>query len=95
MKKTFLVFTCSLALIACKESKKTVATPEKPVYIDVTSLEGDGDKVLPKYMKSITEDELKEMLYFYASDEMEGRNTGDPGQKKAVEYLRNYYSIPF
>ena len=26
-----------------------------------------------------------------ASDEFEGRDTGEPGQKKAVEYLRNYY----
>ena len=43
------------------------------------------------YAKTITEDELKEHLYVYASDEFEGRNTGDPGQKKAVEYLKNEY----
>lgn len=43
------------------------------------------------YAKTITEDELKEHLYIYASDEFEGRNTGDPGQKKAVEYLKNEY----
>ena len=30
-------------------------------------------------------------MYIYASDEFEGRDTGEPGQKKAVEYLRNYY----
>ena len=44
-----------------------------------------------KFAKSITEIELKEHLYIYASDEFEGRDTGEPGQKKAVEYLRNYY----
>ena len=44
-----------------------------------------------KFAKSITEKELKEHLYIYASDEFEGRDTGEPGQKKAVEYLRNYY----
>lgn len=43
------------------------------------------------YAESITEEELKEHLYIYASDEFEGRNTGDSGQKKAVEYLKNEY----
>ena len=31
------------------------------------------------------------MLYVYASDEFEGRDTGSEGQKKAVEYLKKYY----
>ena len=44
-----------------------------------------------KYAKTITVDDLKEHLYIYASDEFEGRNTGSEGQKKAVEYLRNFY----
>ena len=44
-----------------------------------------------KFAKSITAEDLKEYLYVYASDEFEGRNTGDAGQKKAVEYLRNFY----
>ena len=44
-----------------------------------------------KYGETITEAELKEHLYIYASDEFEGRNTGDPGQKKAVEYLKKEY----
>ncbi|NVJ89557.1 MAG: M28 family peptidase [Flavobacteriaceae bacterium] len=43
------------------------------------------------YANSITEKELKDHLYVYASDEFEGRNTGDPGQKKAVEYLKKEY----
>ena len=44
-----------------------------------------------KFAKTITADDLKEYLYVYASDEFEGRNTGEAGQKKAVEYLRNFY----
>ena len=43
------------------------------------------------YGNTITSDELKEMLYTYASDEFEGRETGEPGQKKAVEYLKQQY----
>ena len=44
-----------------------------------------------KFAKTITAQELKDHLYVYASDEFEGRNTGAKGQKKAVEYLRNFY----
>lgn len=45
--------------------------------IQLSSTENAGE-----YAKSITASELKEMLYTYASDEFEGRQTGEPGQKK-------------
>ncbi len=51
-----------------------------------------------KYINSITAEELKKHLYVVASDEMEGRETGSKGQKKAGEYLINNYkdnNIPF
>lgn len=44
-----------------------------------------------EFATSITADELKTMLYKYASDEFEGRNTGEKGQKMAVEYLKSHY----
>lgn len=46
---------------------------------------------IAKYMNTITEADLKEHLYTIASDEMEGRNTGEPGQKKAGKYLIKEY----
>lgn len=44
-----------------------------------------------KYAQTITQDDLKKHLYIYASDDFEGRDTGEPGQKKAVEYLKKNY----
>ena len=44
-----------------------------------------------EYAETITASELKEHLYTFASDEFEGRNTGEPGQKKAAEYIVNQY----
>ncbi len=44
-----------------------------------------------KYASTITQDDLKEHLYIYSSNEFEGRDTGDPGQKKAVEYIKKQY----
>lgn len=43
------------------------------------------------YAATITAEELKEHLYIVASDEFEGRMTGEPGYRKAAEYLANYY----
>jgi hypothetical protein len=44
-----------------------------------------------KYLSEIKAENLSKHLYIVASDEMEGRDTGTPGQKKAGEYLINQY----
>ncbi|WP_417352711.1 M28 family metallopeptidase [Flavobacterium alkalisoli] len=46
---------------------------------------------VPEYMNTITAANLKKDLYVVASDEMEGRNTGEEGQKKAGKYLISQY----
>ncbi len=43
------------------------------------------------FAETITSSELKDMLYTYASDEYEGRKTGEPGQKKAIEFIKSHY----
>ena len=45
-----------------------------------------------KYAETITAKDLGTHLFVYASDEFEGRNTGEPGQKKAIAYLKNFYT---
>ena len=49
----------------------------------------DADAI--RFAETITENELKEHLYTYASDEFEGRDTGSKGQKLAVAYLKDFY----
>ncbi len=43
------------------------------------------------FAKTITAKDLAKHLFIYASDEFEGRNTGDIGQKRAAAYLKNFY----
>tara|TARA_A100001011_G_scaffold172668_1_gene181485 strand:+ start:1203 stop:2183 length:981 start_codon:yes stop_codon:yes gene_type:complete len=43
------------------------------------------------YAQTITDKELKELLYVYASDFFAGREAGTKGQKLAVDFLRDYY----
>ncbi len=65
--------------LSCGSSKKTATVLQTG---DIPSI----------YANTIKEAELKEHLYVYASDEFEGRDTGKPGQKKAVEYLTEQYT---
>lgn len=51
-----------------------------------------------EFEKSITAEDLKRHLSVFASDEMEGRETGKNGQKLAAEYFTDQYlnyDIPF
>lgn len=48
----------------------------------------DNDK---KTASSIEISHLKENLYKIASDEFEGRKTGEKGQKLAAQFIRDYY----
>ena len=50
-----------------------------------------SERNVSEYAKSITSKELKELLYVYASDYFEGRETGKPGQDKAVDFIRQFY----
>lgn len=44
-----------------------------------------------KYAETITSEELKSLLYVYASDSFEGREAGTKGEKLAVEFIRDFY----
>lgn len=81
MKKLFIVAGIALTTLSCGSSQQQTATAETTII-----------PIDPRvYGNSITSDELKEMLYTFASDEFEGRNTGEKGQKMAVEYLKKHY----
>ena len=81
MRKVFYA-TCAIFLAACGSSQNTVS-----------SNSSKGKKVgdVTKYAKTITAKDLGKHLFVYASDEFEGRDTGEPGQKKAVNYLKDFY----
>ncbi|OWK73266.1 peptidase M28 [Flavobacteriaceae bacterium JJC] len=50
----------------------------------------DG-KAFNHSLETITQQNLRKNLYMIASDEMGGRDTGSPGQKKAGEYMIKQY----
>ena len=88
MKNKFLLLL-AIALVSCNTSKKIVASSS-------TNTISSYDAT--KYINSITAASLKINLTVVASDEMEGRETGSEGQKKAGRYIIEQYKnagIPF
>lgn len=82
MKKTLLIFCISGLILSCGSTAKPT-TSNKTTEIKIADP--------AEYAATITSDELQTMLYTYASDEFEGRETGEKGQKMAVEYLKAQY----
>ncbi|MDX1782924.1 MAG: M28 family peptidase, partial [Aequorivita vladivostokensis] len=73
--KILFIAIFSALSFSCNSAQKTINPKEKNV----------------EYANSITAQDLKKHLYIYAGDEMEGRMTGTKGQKKAAEYIRDFY----
>lgn len=83
MKKILLIFCASGLILSCGSASKT----------KIATADAIESKIVDpsQYASTITSDELKTLLYTYASDEFEGRETGEKGQKMAVEYLKTQY----
>jgi Zn-dependent M28 family amino/carboxypeptidase len=79
MKKILLLLSSMLLLSNCgnSQNKNSASKKDFPSAAD--------------FAENINAEDLKTLLYTYASDEFEGRQTGEPGQKKAVEFIKTQY----
>lgn len=83
MKKLFLISYVFSLIFSCgsrPEHNIPSTKPDKEIAINPSF-----------YAETITSEELQTLLYTYASDEFEGRETGEKGQKLAAEYLKEQY----
>ncbi len=75
MKKVFILFA-AITILSCASGKKTTSV---------------GEDIAINYASEINAADLKEHLYVLASDILEGRKTGEKGQKMAANYITAYY----
>ncbi|MCC8358945.1 M28 family metallopeptidase [Salinimicrobium sediminilitoris] len=73
--KKLFLLSLAVSLVGCKAQQPGDVSEANPM----------------EYANTITAEELKEHLYIFASDEFQGRETGEPGQKLAAEYLKKEY----
>ena len=81
MRKALIITSFALFFLGCGsgvKGQKTVA-------------DNDDKKLFDTYANTITQEELRAHLFIIASDEMQGRDTGSEGQKKAGRYLIQQY----
>ncbi len=81
MKKLFL-FALVTLFVSCKTTTSNQSSETITSSVQVSAVD---------YENIITAEELRKHLFIIASDEMEGRMTGEPGQKKAAEYIRSFF----
>lgn len=74
--KNIILLLLSLTILSCGSNKK----------ININE-----DSVKNEFANEIKAEDLKEHLYIFASDILEGRKTGEKGQKMAANYLTAYY----
>lgn len=61
-----------------------------PATLLISTL-GTNDVGVESYAARITADELKAKVSVLASDSLEGRETGQPGQRKAAHFIRSHF----
>lgn len=77
MRNLIFVFVVSLSLWQCNNQKELYTK--------------DYAAALSFYTEQINASSLKSHLYIFASDAFEGRATGEEGQIKAANYIRDFY----
>jgi len=77
MKNSIILLSIFIQFISCSGTKKTSNKNSLPSQ-DV-------------FAQTITQKDLEKHLSILASDEFEGRETAMPGQRKAAEYIANYF----
>lgn len=61
-------------------------------FLSLNTIEAQKNKdIALEGLETLSKTELVKHLSIIASDEMEGRKTGEAGQKKAAEYIRSFY----
>lgn len=87
MKLLLYVYSAFFLFVgSCAETKHSVKIDKLKKSIKIE----DKNQVL-NFANTITTNELKDIVYEFASENFEGRETGEEGQHKAANYIKDFY----
>ena len=89
--KFYIPVIAALLLQSCAANPAQSSNSSTSVSTSSATSSLYSNAAFKKSFESISSEELKKHLYIVASDEMEGRDTGSEGQKKAGRYLISQY----
>jgi hypothetical protein len=84
--KLYFFLSAFIIVGSCAETKYTTKIENLKNRITIVD-----SALVKKYAATITTSELKRNLIQFASNDFEGRATGEIGQKKAVHFLKSFY----
>lgn len=89
MKKILIPLFSVAVLVSCGTAHVANDRPDSSQTLPKALTK--SEKAFQAAYQNIKHEDLKKNLYVIASDEMAGRDTGSPGQKKAGEYMVKFY----
>ncbi|MEJ6792549.1 MAG: M20/M25/M40 family metallo-hydrolase [Lacinutrix sp.] len=96
--KTLTILSFLTLFISC-DSTKQASTESNPVKSTTTTTTVDETEAKVNTTNFVTEQEIKGMVSFLASDDLEGRDTGSEGINEAANYIetqfKNYGLKPY
>ena len=84
--KCFFILSAFVLIGSCATTKYSTKIENLQSNIQIKD-----SLLVTTYANTITAQELKENLFAFASKEFEGRSVGEPGQKKAANFLKEFY----
>ena len=84
--KLYFFLSAFIIVGSCAETKYSTKIENLKNKITIVD-----SALVKKYAATITTEELKRNLILFASNDFEGRGTGEIGQKKAVHFLKSFY----
>lgn len=92
IQRLFAFITLSVLILLSTVSVVAQTRPQAHAHsVKMTPATIDDPELVKKYLQAISPESLRPDLYYLASDEFEGRETGTPGQQKAAAYLAKQY----
>ena len=84
--KSLLIASAFVIVGSCSEMKYSTKIENLENGVEIVDI-----KLINEFSNTITAEDLKSRLAIFASEAFQGRGTGEEGQKKATNYLRDFY----